>query len=418
MKDRNKRILSICTSDSSGGAARAAYRIHQAVRVLGEDSKMFVKQKGTNDPSVLCVDDFVPNNVFYKGFDWFRNKCKNKWQHNIWRKYPDRESFYMSDLRSMDIGGALKRIDYDVLHLHWINQRFLPLELLPKDKPIIWTLHDSWPFCGICHLPFNCVSYYSECGKCPALHSMDSNDISHQIWQKKRQIYEKLDLHIVAPSNWIATCAKHSSLFKDFPIDVIPNCVDTNVFSFVDHRKKTHGHSILFGAMNAIEDQNKGFKLLIEALDVLDPSIKDKLNLTVFGTRNSFESQIGGIQVHNLGVLRDSQEIVSAYHSADVTVVPSLSENLSCTIMESLSCGTPVVAFRIGGNSDLIDHMKNGYLAKENDCLDLANGIIWCIRNNRDSCLSLNARQKVMDCFTPNTVGSMYANLYNNIISK
>ena len=132
MSIRPVKVLSVCTSDSNGGAARAAYSIHKAVLELGVESRMFVKQKGTDDPTVLTVDDFIPHHALYRGFDWVRNKAKNKWQHYIWGKYPDREKYFMSDLRSTDIGGALRKIDYDVLHLHWVNLRFLPLEQLPK----------------------------------------------------------------------------------------------------------------------------------------------------------------------------------------------------------------------------------------------------------------------------------------------
>ena len=97
-------------------------------------------------------------------------------------------------------------------------------------------------------------------------------------------------------------------------------------------------------------------------------------------------------------------------------VVPSLTENLSCTIMESLSCGTPVVAFNIGGNGDMIDHLENGYLAQERNSKDFAHGILWCLENNKDGHMSQNARQKVLDNFTPEVVGGKYSDLYKNIL--
>ena len=92
-----------------------------------------------------------------------------------------------------------------------------------------------------------------------------------------------------------------------------------------------------------------------------------------------------------------------------------MSENLSCTVMESLSCGVPTVAFNIGGNGDLIDHQINGYLAKEKDVEDLSKGIIWCLENNKDGVLSRNARKKVLDNYTPEIVGKQYAELYSSL---
>jgi glycosyltransferase involved in cell wall biosynthesis len=96
-------------------------------------------------------------------------------------------------------------------------------------------------------------------------------------------------------------------------------------------------------------------------------------------------------------------------------VVPSLTENLSCTIMESLSCGTPVVAFNIGGNSDMIEHKVNGYLAKEKDDADLAEGILWCLANNVDNCLGNAGRVKVLREYTNEVVCRQYVELYKSI---
>ena len=417
------RVLSVCTSDSSGGAARAAYRIHLAVQEYGIDSRMFVKNKGTSDDRVLSVRDFVPHHVLYRAFDWVRNKVKNKWQHYQWGKYPKKGPYFMSDLRSTDIGGALRKIDYDILHLHWVNLRFLPLDQLPKDKPIVWTLHDSWPFCGICHLPMDCPGYERECGDCPSLWSNDPKDLSHQVWKKKLGYYRGLDLHVVAPSRWLADCARKSSLLGACDIRVIPNCLDTEGFCPGSQEEacarlgldpeKRH---ILFGAMNAVEDRNKGFEELVDALKRISPHHLEDTDLVIFGTTRLVPDRLGALTVCSLGMLRKQEDIVAAYRAADVTVVPSLSENLSCTIQESLSCGTPATAFAIGGNGDLIDHQVNGYLAREKDCEDLAAGIRWCLDHASE--LSPAARQKVLENFTPAVVGEEYAGLYRSLIER
>ncbi len=422
MSKRPVKVLSVCTSDSNGGAARAAYSIHKAVLELGVESRMFVKQKGTDDPTVLTVDDFIPHHALYRGYDWVRNKAKNKWQHYLWGKYPDREKYFMSDLRSTDIGGALRKIDYDVLHLHWVNLRFLPLEQLPKDKPIVWTLHDSWPFCGVCHLPFDCKGCRSQCGRCPALHSNDPDDLSHRVWKAKKKIYDGLDLHIVTPSRWMAANARASSLFGGREVSVIPNGIDTDLFSpwsrseacrklHLDPDKK----HILFGAMNVKDDPNKGFAYLKEAISQLAAASHRPIELILFGSNIPVSGDISGIPVINLGLLKDNETLIDAYRASDVTVVPSLSENLSCTIMESLACGTPVAAFDIGGNGDMICHRQNGYLARKKDSGDLAAGINWCLKNNGDGYLSESARQTVLNYFSREDTARWYAELYERL---
>ena len=415
------QILSVCTSDVSGGAARAAYRIHQGVRSLGVESKMFVKHKGSNDPNVHALDEFVPHNPLYRALDWCATKIKNKIQHFQWNQYPNRDSNFKSDLRSTRIHGALQAFDYDVLHLHWINQRFLDLRELSKvNKPIVWTLHDSWPFCGVCHLPMDCKRYESHCGACPMLGSKKEQDLAYEVFEKKSVVYRDLDLHIVTPSNWLADCAKHSTLFGGFPISVIPNCVDSELYKPIEKIKAAEQLGldsdkkyILFGAINATKDKNKGFDLLVQALHKWNYI---GVELLTFGTGENMDLYSLPLPVHSLGYIRNDEVMTHLYNMADVTIVPSRSENLSNTIMESMSCGTPVVAFNIGGNSDMIDHKQNGYLVCENDADDLAQGIQWCLDSNQDNILGKNAREKVLNNYTPEIVCQHYKELYESIL--
>ena len=429
MSEKPIKVLSVCTS-LDGGAGRAAYRIHQGVRNIGVDSLMFVKDKHGNDTSVISLDEFVPTNQLYKAFDWTRNKCRNKLQHFRWNRYPQREDIFMSDLRGTDLHGALGKLDYDVLHLHWINNRFVSLKDLPKNKPIVWTLHDSWPFCGICHYFFDCEGYKKRCGCCPFLHSNDDHDLSYQIWKKKQVIYKDLDLHIVTPSRWLGDCAKRSSLMGRFPVMVIPNCLDINEFRPLNEKeisprwrnfqeKRFEKPFVLYGAMNAATDKIKGFSNLLSALGLLqERNHANDFELIVFGAAESELSMDLSIPIHYVGYVKNTHELVSLYNLASVMVVPSLTENLSCAIMESLSCGTPVVAFNIGGNGDMIEHQKNGYLAKELDDADLAEGILWCLENNRENQLGLAAREKVVKEYTYEAVSRRYRELYEQCIVK
>lgn len=423
------KVLSVCTS-LGGGAGRAAYRIHQGVRNLGEDGRMLIKSGNSNDPDIITLDKFVPRNPVYKAFDWTRNKVKNKIQHFQWDRYPEREQVFMSDLRGTDLNGALRKLDYDVLHLHWINNRFVSLEDLPKDKPIVWTLHDSWPFCGVCHYFFECEEYKYHCGCCPLLHSEKANDLSHRVWRKKAEIYKGLNIHVVTPSRWLGECAKQSSLLGRYPVTVIPNCLDTDVFQPIEEEKvsqrwsdlthiKANKPLVLFGAVNAAKDKVKGFSHLLSVLSILEANgHADDFELVVFGAKLSELGMDLRIPVHFVGYVGDAKELVSLYNLASVMVVPSITENLSCAIMESLSCGTPVVAFDIGGNGDMIGHQRNGYLAKEGDDADLAEGILWCLGNNADNRLGCAGREKVLRNYTFDAVCRQYVELYQQVLKS
>ena len=412
------KILFVNTSDTQGGAARAAMRIMQAVEAEGSKVHMLVKQKTSSLANVLPLDAFLPHNSLYKAADWLATKLKNKLQHARWRPYRhSQDSNYKSDLRGTYIGGAMRSIDYDVLHLHWINLRFVRLEDLPTDKPIVWTLHDSWPFGGVCHYFLDCQAYTQSCGCCPQLGSNHPHDLSHQVWKQKKAILSKLDLHIVCPSRWLAECARESSILKNADIRVIPNCIDTSVFRpQAKPKADTIRPMMLFGAVNATKDRIKGFSELIEALNILDDDGYEA-DLVVFGAEEQeLKLSFTHIRVRFEGYVQDTTHLVRLYQSADVMVVPSLTENLSCAIMEALSCGTPVCCFDIGGNRDMVKHQQNGYLAREKDISDLAIGIRSCIAHSE--AWGTSARQWVMEHYSLEIVGKQYCQLYNQIASS
>ena len=436
------KILSVNTNDTHGGAARAAMRIMRGVRQLDVDAQMFVKYKYSNAEDVVSLNQFLPKNKLYRIADWLAQKLKNKYHHLLWRPYrKTKENVFMSDSRGTRLGGALQKLDYDILHLHWINQRFIKLQELPKDKPIVWTLHDSWPFCGVCHYFIDCERYQTHCGDCPMLHSGKKKDLAYRIFEEKMRAYHDLNLHVVTPSHWLGECAKQSALLGRFPVTVIPNCLETDVYrplseQEIDDRlsmaiqqnpalhnvKRAAGEKaakplILYGAMNAATDRIKGFVSLLSALQLLDKQ-GFEANLVVFGASESdLPMQFEHINVHFVGYISDTDTLVTLYNLADVMVVPSLTENLSCAIMESLSCATPVCCFAIGGNSDMVEHQVNGYLAREKDAEDLAQGISWCLENNKDGSLSLAARKKVMENYTIERVGEMYKEVYKATLS-
>jgi glycosyltransferase involved in cell wall biosynthesis len=270
------------------------------------------------------------------------------------------------------------------------------------------------------------------------LHSGKEKDLAYRAFEEKMQAYKNLNLHIVTPSRWLGDCAKQSALFGRFPVTVIPNCLDTDVFRPLAEQEKNENimHHlaievvrtikfkdnaaplILYGAVSAATDKIKGFAYLLEALQHLDAQ-GFEANLVVFGASESdLPMQFEHIRVHFLGYISDTDTLVTLYSLADVMVVPSLTENLSCAIMESLSCATPVCCFNIGGNSDMVGHQVNGYLAEEKDSQDLAQGIRWCLDNNKDGSLSTAARKKVMENYTIERVGQQYVNLYKSLMNK
>ena len=437
------KVLSVNTNDSHGGAARAAMRIMHGVQQHGVETQMLVKKKQSAINEVVALQQFLPQSKWYHLVDWVAQKIKNKYYHLLWHPYrKTKENVFMSDSRGTRLGGALQKLDYDVLHLHWINQRFIKLQDLPKDKPIVWTLHDSWPFCGVCHYFIDCQKYKTHCGDCPMLHSNKEKDLAYRIFEEKLRAYRDLNLHIVTPSRWLGECAKQSALFGCFPVSVIPNCLDTDVYrplteKEIDARlnmamqhnpalqgvKRAAGEKavkpmILYGAMNAATDRRKGFASLLSALQALDKQGYEA-NLIVFGASESdLPMQLKNINVHFVGYISDTDTLVTLYNLTDVMVVPSLTEVFGQTASEALACSTPVVCFKTTGIQEVVDHKICGYVAKKQNSADLAHGIRWCLDNNKEGSLSLAARKKVMENYAIEQVGQQYTELYNEIKYK
>lgn len=322
------------------------------------------------------------------------------------------------------IANKINSLNPDIVHLHWINAGFLSIKDLSKIKaPIVWSLHDMWAFTGGCHYDDSCGAYKANCGNCKVLRSTRQKDISRRIWNLKRKIYSKIpNLTIIALSKWMMNEANKSSLFKNTRVVNLPNPIDTTLFKPIDKevcrnlwglpKDKT---LLLFGAMNATSDTRKGFERLSDALSKLK---KDNLELVVFGSSKPQKAPPLSYKIHYLGHVNDDVSLTTIYNAADVMIVPSLQENLSNAIMESLACATPVVGFDIGGNSDMIEHKKNGYLAAPFDSVDLAFGIEWIIENSARFKLSENARQKVEDCFDSRKLSQRYLEIYTEIITK
>ena len=338
--------------------------------------------------------------------------------------YPHwKKVIFSTGLAPFDINQTIKKLKPDIVHLNWINRGFISIKSLQNIRvPLVWTMHDMWPFTGVCHYDEWCERYKMGCGICPILGSSSNSDLSSSILNKKKKYWHDTNLTMVAPSRWLYKCAQQSELFKDRIIKHIPVGMDLEVFyptNKKEARKKLslplNKKLVLFGAVNAVDDKRKGFRYLIDALKILSNQ-KDKVELVVFGSSHSDEVSNCNLKVHFLGNINDNHKMSLIYSAADVFVAPSLQDNMPATVMESMACGTPVVAFGIGGMPDMIENGKNGYLAKPFDVNHLAKGILWLIENSNS--LGVEARKKVLDNFDIQKISKKYIEIYQNIINS
>jgi glycosyltransferase involved in cell wall biosynthesis len=248
--------------------------------------------------------------------------------------------------------------------------------------------------------------------------------LSRRVYLRKKKAFSAIDpLHIIGLSRWLHDTAQKSPLLARTDHVCLPNPIDTTIFKPLNQAEcrrvwnlPENKKLILFGAMGALSDPRKGFRQLTKALE----TFRDRadIELAVFGAGKPARPHKFGFKTHYSGVLYDDVSLVTLYNAVDVMVVPSLQENLSNTIMESLACGTPVVAFDIGGNPSLVDHKKNGYLAKPYDSTDLGKGISWLRDAEQYSKLSQDAMQKVKREFDSPMVAKRYIDFYKNVMSQ
>lgn len=409
------KILHLVSQDS-GGAGRAALRLHQSLLHRHIDSIVLVQQKTTDKPAVYRLAK--------TNFQKIIEKIRPALAVLFLLPYPKRNKdiFSPNPPSNSLLIKTISSIKPDIIHLHWINNGFFNIADLGKLKiPILWTLHDANTYTGGCHvIPNGCDKFKTHCQKCPMLASNFKYDLSYFVFRKKSKIYPKLNLTINALSKWIQNCAKESALLKDKKILNLPNPIDTKIYQPIDKiiaRKilnlSSSQKTIAFGALNALDIPRKGYSELKKALTLL----KDRgdIKLIIFGASEG--EPIEGIDTSYLGHLNDDISLKIAYSAADIFITPSLAENLSNVIMESLACATPVVAFDIGGNRDMIEHKINGYLAK--DYIDLANGIEWILNLDEITYSSLcdNSRKKVTQSFDYDVVSLQYIQTYKEILN-
>lgn len=411
------KILIASHSDRSGGAARAAYRLHRAMIKNAIDSEMIVKMKLTDDYTVRLGYKSKLRHLLSRVISVLSNKLM------IFQKVhnPILHSF---NLFGSAVYDAINDTEADLVNLHWINSETLSVKQIGKiNKPIVMTLHDMWAFCGSEHLSIDNANSQFRLGYSKQTEASDyisGLNLNRLVWELKRKHWNK-PFTLVTPSRWLSKCAKESVLFKGWEIHTIPNALDTDVFKPISKKfarevlnlpqeKKLIG----FGAFGGTNEPHKGFDLLNEALNKL-PATSDYCCVVIGQSAPKDQSSLSALPFEFIGHISDDATLALYYNAIDVVVVPSRQENLPQMGTESHACGTPVVAFNTTGFVDVIEHKKTGYLASPFSTEDLAHGINWSIENGDK--LSDNCRTRALTLWSFDVVAEKYKDLYERVCS-
>ncbi len=412
------KVWQLSRDDNSGGASRAAYRLHVALTQCGIDSHMRVLTRETANDRVIAGP--APRTLRQRIVSRLQRELRDR-NHKKFKT--DNLILHSFGHETAGLVDELNQCDADVLNIHWIA-KFLSVEDIGRlTKPLVWTLHDMWAFCGGEHVAPDDEHSRFRVGYLPDNRPAGESgpDLNRLTWQAKRRAWANQRFTIVTPGNWMAGCVRDSVLFRDSPVHVIPNPLEMEQlwrplprqFARAALGLDPDKQFVLAGSAGGMPHL-KGEDLLRECMARVEASAPGQVELLMFGQRRPAGSADWPCPVHWLGPVHDDHVLATLYCAADVMMVPSRQDNLPNTAVESHACGTPVVAFTIGGLPDIVTHQRTGWLAKPFDTGDLAQGVLWVLADKqRWQALSEAARQSALSKYAAAVVTAQYMAVYD-----
>ncbi len=379
----------------NGGAGRAAQRIAEAVCSSGVASTM------VSSPERMTVSKFGERTLS----TWQGSRPGN---------------FRSSGLIAGHSARTISNLDPDLVHLHWVGRGFLSSRQIGRlGVPVVWTLHDMWPFCANEHYADTSLDAGWRTGyRSP---TTISQAWSRLVWVAKKSSWHA-DFTFVSPSRWLANLKGQSALLPDARVEVIPNPVPLETFQDIEPRVARRelgipddGPVIGFVADEGNRNPLKGFEDLNQALRLIQahhPSVR----VLMVGRTPPAPGHMS-VPYLTTGQIRDDRRLAAAYAACDVVCVPSLVDNAPQTASEASTTGRPVVAYASGGIPDLVDDGSTGLLANTGDIRALARAVETLLEQpSYAKGLGRAGRVRALNEWNPRTIGGRYRNLYADVL--
>ncbi len=246
----------------------------------------------------------------------------------------------------------------DVVHLHMVADWFdVPrwLETLPRRMGVVISVHDMWHVTGGCFLYRGCDRYTNQahpCDPCPILRWPANRFLAKAANWRKLRAYRNSGARMVANSHWLAEIAGRSPIAKaSGGVRVIPPGIDTTVFKPQDknlcreHLDLPADAFVIVTGGASLNDANKNVPWLFEQLSRLP----DLQGVIILAIGEGAVPVPKGLNVRFTGGIRARYDLSRLFAAGDVFVSASLMETYGLTLVEAMACGTPAVAFRVGG---------------------------------------------------------------------
>ena len=409
------KILHINYHQNQGGASVASNRLVEALNENNVDSKLLVNEKKIDNEYV------IPQ--FKNIYELYLHKIKKILSIYIKKilgandVYKDSISLFSSNLYQ-----KINNSKFDIINLHWICNEMISLKEIKKiNKPIVWTLVDMWPFTGSTHYTEN--DFYKFANK----KFNEKKIFNIQNWMLNRKIkYLNKDITIICISKWLEKLAKQSHIFKNNKIYTIPCTINVNDWKSVDKnsaKKKLNFDSnkkhFLFSAYNGINDNRKGFDLLLKALSKIELD-KNKFTIVVLGNSDGLNERNKiynyDFKIFDKNFSNDKKLLKTIYSACDILIMPSRMEAFGQVALEAGSCSLPCVSFKNTGVEDIIKHNDDGYLADYLNIEDLTRGINLLNEESTNNKMSKNIRNKIVQEFSYENISKKYKNIYKTLI--
>jgi glycosyltransferase involved in cell wall biosynthesis len=413
MVNKPMHILQINTMDMGGGAAKIAWSLFCAYRAQGHVSQLAVGNKRSDDADIMLMFD-----------DDCRNEGKSNHNSSAWQGYED-----------FNFPGTWKLFSRtekfpDVIHCHNLHGDYFDLRVLPwlsRQAPVFLTLHDAWLLSGHCAHSFDCERWKKGCGKCPDLTTYPAilQDTTACNWQLKKKIFSKSRFYVAVPSQWLMDKVKQSMLEPSVvEAKIIPNGVDLSIFHPAQKRKAREILSIpeetrmlLFAADGIRQNIYKDYKTLQTAVEIVAEQLPGNKILFMALGENAHVEQIGKAEVHFIPYQQEPWKVACYYHAADIYLHGAHIDTFPNTVLEALSCGTPVVATAVGGIPEQIDNGNTGFLTPPGNPDVMADRIKELLENvELRQLMGQNAAEDAVRRFDIKRMAREYLDWYQEIL--
>lgn len=393
------KIAILTTSARIGGAAIVTARMADALAAAGHTVRLFTMDGGVRR-------ELRPSFLSERAGIFLRNGLS---RDNLFK-------MDMADFGLPGIVGRVRRFAPDIIVLGWVNQGFLSLGQIRRlasvsRAPLVWIMHDMWNFTGLCHHSLGCMNFTGRCGDCPLLLPAvrRRSDLSHTGWKRKNRLYSDIPVHFVAVSHWLRRLAARSTLLRDCDVSVIPNVFPLGQFAITEKEPGL----IVMGA-ERLDDPIKGLHHAVAALNRLAAS--DPVAHVVFFGSIRDTSLLQSLRMPwTLTGPLDREGVAALLGRARAILSTSLYETLPTTLIEGQACGAVPVTFDRGGQADIVDHMRSGFLAPFGDEEAIARGLSWALSGRVDPA---SLRREVEKKFSAGSVARRYDELFESLLLR